>query len=104
MMRDCQVVRSKEGRSEVMRGRARLSSRQYHDVARKLSRPPPSAAPGPPQIAAVACASVPASMRTACQPLMLCNAGPVTLCMHTTHDIVCRQRTCLSSDCCSGLH
>lgn len=72
MMRDCQVVRSREGSSEVISGRARLSSRQYHEVARKLSRPPPCAAPGPPQIAAVACASVPASMCAAPQAYRLC--------------------------------
>lgn len=40
MMRDCQVVSSSEGSSEVMKGRAMESSRQYHDVARNDSRPP----------------------------------------------------------------
>lgn len=59
MMRDCQVVSRMEGSSEVMSGRASESSRQYHDVAMNDSRPP-CAAPGSPQMAAVACASVPA--------------------------------------------
>ncbi len=40
MMRDCQVVSSREGSSEVISGRASESSRQYQEVARKDSRPP----------------------------------------------------------------
>ena len=59
MMRDCQVVSSREGSREVMSGRIRLPSSQYHDVrstASLLFLP----VSDPPQMADVACASVPA--------------------------------------------
>ena len=58
MIRDCQVVSSSEGSSEVMSGLIRLSSAQYQDVrstASLLFLP----VSDPPQMADVACASVP---------------------------------------------
>ena len=58
MMRDCQMVSSREGTMDVMSGRARESSRQYQEVARKDRRPSCSRST-PPHMAAVACASVP---------------------------------------------
>jgi hypothetical protein len=61
------MVSSREGTTEVISGRARESSRQYQDVARKDSLP---ACP-PPQIAAVACARVPAT--TSLRPLSSAN-------------------------------
>ena len=60
MIRDCQMVSSRDGTSEVMSGLIRLLSSQYHDVCSADSqRLRPGSAP--PQMADVACASVPAS-------------------------------------------
>ena len=60
MIRDCQMVSSRDGTSEVMSGLIRLLSLQYHDVCSADSQ---CLCPGspPPQMADVACASVPAS-------------------------------------------
>ena len=60
IIRDCQMVSSRDGTSEVMSGLIRLSSSQYHDVCSADSQRlrPVSV---PPQMADVACASVPAS-------------------------------------------
>ncbi len=60
MIRDCQMVSSRDGTSDVMSGLIRLLSSQYHDVcsADSQRRRPLSV---PPQMADVACASVPAS-------------------------------------------
>ena len=60
MMRDCQVVSSREGTSEVMSGLIRLLSSQYQDVRNTASLLLDGAF-APPQIADVACASVPAT-------------------------------------------
>ena len=66
MMRDCQVVSSREGSREVMSGLIRLPSSQYHDVrstASLLFLPESD----PPQMADVACASVPAGNPVLCK-------------------------------------
>ena len=60
MMRDCQVVSSREGTREVMSGLTRLLSSQYQDVRSTASLLLCPVSP-PPQIADVACASVPAA-------------------------------------------
>ena len=68
MIRDCQMVSSRDGTSEVMSGLIRLLSLQYHDVCSADSQ---CLCPGSPplQMADVACASVPTStaqLVTAC--------------------------------------
>ena len=60
MMRDCQVVRRRDGTREVMSGLTRLLSSQYQDV-RSTASLLLDRASAPPQIADVACASVPGS-------------------------------------------
>ena len=82
MISDCQVVSSREGSREVMSGRIRLPSSQYHDVrstASLLFLPVSE----PPQMAEVACASVPAHKVFPCdtglrEPTGVCQA-------HTSH-------------------
>lgn len=60
MMRDCQVVRRRDGTREVISGLTRLLSSQYQDV-RSTASLLLDRASAPPQMADVACASVPAS-------------------------------------------
>ena len=87
MMRDCQVVSSREGSREVMSGLIRLPSSQYHDVrstASLLFLP----VSDPPQMADVACASVPAQKTFYCniwfrEPTGVCQA-------HTSHKLLPR--------------